>query len=133
MHIKNARDIKDVRLSIINEIEYNHKNDRKDDANKAILLIQKFVRSIYMKKKYTSFKKSAEKVLKCQDTIRITPGRFKIPLYVVQQTIYKQMFGERSWIIYKNIMEIKYMDTIYFISIMVSINNNVSSIYNNFT
>ena len=33
MHIKNARDIKDVRLSIINEIEYNHKNDRKDEAD----------------------------------------------------------------------------------------------------
>ena len=105
MHTYSAKDIKDIRLSIINEIEYNHKNDRKDDANRAILLIQKFVRSIYMRKKYTNFKKRAEKVLKSQDTIRITPGRFKIPLYVVQQTMYKKIFGERSWLIYKNIIE----------------------------
>lgn len=105
MHVKNARDIKHVRLSIINEIEYNHKNDKKNDTDKAILLIQKFVRRMYVKKKYHSFKKIAEKVLRSQDTIRITPGKFKIPLYVVQQTIYKQIFGNRSWLIYKKIME----------------------------
>ena len=82
----------DIKLEIIDE--------KKIRATK---ILQTFMRRTNYKN--LKLRNSIKKIIYSQDTIKIIPGKFDLPLYMVQQTIYKKIFGENNWNKFQNILE----------------------------
>ena len=82
----------DIKLEII--------DNKKIRATK---ILQTFVKRINVKN--LKLRNSIKKIIYSQDTIKIIPGKFDLPLYMVQQTIYKKIFGENNWNKFQHILE----------------------------
>lgn len=69
------------------------------------IIIQSLFRGRHFRKKVSKFRKTVSKVVNCEDTIRITPGKFEMPLYITQQTCAKKYCGESIWNNVENLYE----------------------------
>ena len=77
------------------------KNTPEEDKalEKSIVVLQSLIRRNGVLKKYKNlFKEKVHHVLHSEDTIRITPAKFLLPLYLVQRTFFKILFGEDKWL-----------------------------------
>ena len=63
-------------------------------AEKAII-IQALYRGRRNRKKISKLRKTVSKVINCSDSIRITPAKFDMPLYITQQTCAKKYCGKK--------------------------------------
>ena len=67
-------------------------NINSNHEEKAAQIIQ----SLYKRNKYKDlFRSKVHFILKSPDTLRITSGKFQIPLYIVQQTFFQMIFGKK--------------------------------------
>lgn len=89
------------------------KNTPEEDKvlEKSVVVLQSLIRRNGVLKKYkTLFKKKVHQVLHSEDTVRITPAKFLLPLYLVQRTFFNIIFGENKWLkIKKKINDPKYL------------------------
>jgi len=69
------------------------------------IIIQSLFRGRHYRKKVSKFRKTVSKVVNCEDTIRITPSKFEMPLYITQQTCAKKYCGESIWKNVENLYE----------------------------
>ena len=99
----NNTELNQIQITINNKENKKYHNQEKVD--KAILIIQKFIRRKYMKKSKLKIKLAIDKVLNSQDTVRITPAKFVQPLYLVQRPIFKKIFGSTYWNYYSKFLE----------------------------
>lgn len=86
----------DIQLEIVDE--------KKRQATK---ILQTFVRRVNIKN--LKLRNSIKKIIYSQDTIKIMPAKFELPLYMVQQTLYKKLFGNKSWNKFKQLLETSYI------------------------
>lgn len=94
----------------------------------------KIIQSLYKRNKYKDlFRSKVHFILKSPDTLRITSGKFQIPLYIVQQTFFQMIFGKKKWETMKKIIEnYKYMSVVLCLWIVSIITSNlyIYRIYN---
>lgn len=85
--------IDDIKLEI-------KKNTSEEEQvlEKSVVILQSLIRRNDVMKKYKHlFKDKVHMVLHSPDTIRITPAKFMLPLYLVQRTFFKIIFGNNRW------------------------------------
>lgn len=85
--------IDDIKLEI-------KKNTSEEDKvlEKSVVILQSLIRRNGVMKKYKHlFKDKVHHVLHSPDTVRITPAKFLLPLYLVQRTFFKILFGQKKW------------------------------------
>ena len=109
---------KDIEIKILDD------SDKK--VNKSILIVQNFLRRTYTKKMYYKFKQIVNKILESPDTVRLTPGKFIQPLYLVQRPLGRRIFGEFFWKKYNSFMNSNY---VYFLMIFYLLGSNISFFY----
>ena len=112
------------------KIDSNIKNCAKENHiknDKSILIIQKFIRRYCVRKYVLKFRKSVYETIKSPDTVRITPGKFTLPLYVVQRTFFNKIFGKRLWDKFNHKLENSFLLTFMFGIFLFS--NIISALY----
>lgn len=106
--------------------DVNIKIDESKEYNKKILIVQNFIRKTYTKKMFYKFKEKVYKIIDSPDTVRITPGKFVQPLYLVQQPLLRKCFGKKIWYKYYNFITSNY---VYFIIIFYLLGSTISFLY----
>ena len=88
-------DIKYVNNPLLKNISNdNIQIDINDYDKQSVIKLQKIIRSFNHKNK---FKQKIKEIIHSPDTVRITPGKFKIPLYLVQKTLCTRICSKKIW------------------------------------
>jgi len=67
-----------------------------DKMVEKVIIIQALYRGRHNRKRVFKLRKTVSKVVNCSDSIRITPAKFDMPLYITQQTCAKKYCGEKD-------------------------------------
>jgi len=80
----------------INSIKINVNTSEKE--KKSSIIIQKYLKK-FMVNKLEKFKLKTKvhQIMESPDTIRISPGKFPLPLYLVQRSLFEKILGKNKW------------------------------------
>ena len=114
-------------------IEITHDDKMVDKA----IIIQALYRGRHNRTKVSKLRRTVSKVVNCSDSIRITPAKFDMPLYITQQTCAKKYCGETIWKnienLYKKIILLYIIFALWLCAISMCsylfFNNNTSLLY----
>jgi hypothetical protein len=86
----------------INSIKLIVNASRKAKRIRASIIIQKYLRK-FMVNKLEKFKlrTKVHQIMESPDTIRISPGKFPLPLYLVQRSLFEKILGKNKWKTYR--------------------------------
>ena len=86
----------------INSIKIIVNASRKAKRIRASIIIQKYLRR-FLVNKLEKFKLKAKvhQIMESPDTIRISPGKFPLPLYLVQRSLFEKILGKQKWLKYR--------------------------------
>jgi hypothetical protein len=82
----------------INSIKIIVNASRKAKRIRASIIIQKYLRR-FLNNKLEKFRLKAKvhQIMESPDTIRISPGKFPMPLYLVQRSLFEKILGKKKW------------------------------------
>ena len=99
----------------------------------SVQTIQKFIRRVQGKKYLQRFREKVQRVIHDENTVRITPAKFKMPLYIVQKTCCNKIFGKITWKKYKIFLNNRFLhffNILYILSYSFSIYSIFTQNYN---
>lgn len=63
----------------------------------SVRILQNMCKNYHANKWKQKFKNKVHKIINSPDTVRITPSKFHLPLYLVQQTLSQKKCGKKFW------------------------------------